>query len=57
MMFKAKYIPITTGSRPLKSYWRTIPADTINEAMAIAKRYVRKGYMLQGILQSMGAIW
>ena len=52
MMFKAKYMLVDAAIKGKAYYWRSIPADTINEAMAIAKRYVRKGYMLSGVATS-----
>ena len=50
MRFRAKYICITTERLP--DYWRSVDADNVNEAMTIARRYVRKGYMLAGVMQS-----
>lgn len=35
-------------------YWRTVHADTINEAAKIAKRYARKGYRLTTVYQHEG---
>jgi hypothetical protein len=41
-MFRARYINLCTK----KVYWRTIWADSLNEADRLARRYCRKGFML-----------
>ena len=44
MTFKAKYIQ-RNNDNPLV-YWRTIRADSVNEASRIAERFTRKYYLL-----------
>lgn len=36
------------------SYYRTVYADSINEAAMLAKRYERKGYICKTIKQKLG---
>ena len=51
MRFKCHYISTTDTSN---QYWRTVDADSVNEATTLAKRYRRKGYMLGAVIQDMG---
>jgi hypothetical protein len=53
MTFKAHYIPQGAAQRALaQDYWRTVYADSVNEATMLAKRYTRKGYMLGLVIQA-----
>lgn len=50
-MFKARYIHRKTGAQ----YWRTVWADSINEAFSMAERYTRKGYYCHSLKKEMHA--
>lgn len=52
MTFIARYIH-RRGLDP--DYWRTIHADTLNEASKEAERYTRKGFIMVGLTQKEGA--
>lgn len=57
MRFKANYKPTNPyreASITMKPYWRTIDADSVNEATDLAKRMTRKGYMLGAVIQDLG---
>lgn len=41
MRFKVEYVSEKLGAR----YWRTINADTHSDAMKIADRYTKRGYV------------
>jgi hypothetical protein len=43
MVFKARYIH---RRQEAPEYWRTIHADTLNQAVTLAEKYTRKGYIL-----------
>lgn len=58
MRFKARYIPITTPittelgiTTSLPDYWRTIDADTLEEANRVAVLYTHKNYRLASLIQ------
>lgn len=42
MRYTAKYLNRTNGAE----YWRTVFGGDLNEAIKIAERYVRRGYLL-----------
>lgn len=46
-MYTAHYINRESGAE----YYRTIYADTINEAIKIANRWARKGFIARNILK------
>lgn len=49
-MWKAQYLKILRGKK-LDEYWRTITnADDVNDAMRIANRYARKGYICSKVV-------
>ena len=47
MRFKAEYLNRATG----ETYWRTIDAYTLNEAIRLAERFARKGYTVKQVKQ------
>lgn len=47
-MFKARYINLKTKAE----YWRTVWADGINEAMTVADRYAKKGFICASVTQT-----
>jgi hypothetical protein len=48
MTFKARYM----HRRQLEpEYYRTVYADTLNEAIRLANRYARKGFIMAGVTQ------
>lgn len=53
MTFTARYIPIRDNGVAMP-YYRILHADSINEAIRLAKRYERKGYMYATIKQQLG---
>lgn len=52
MTFTARYIH-RRGAEP--EYYRTVHADTINDASKEAERYTRKGFVMVGLLKKEGA--
>lgn len=50
-MYKARYFNTDTGA----SYWRTVFADSVNEATRLAERYVRKGFICSTVFKREGA--
>lgn len=46
-MWLAKYINRKTGA----FYWRTVMADTVNEATRAANRLTKKGFLCVGVKQ------
>ncbi len=53
MRFKAHYIQQAVSEGRRLDYWRTVDADGLPEAETIAKRYIRKGYMLGAVIQDL----
>lgn len=49
MKFLARYLSLS-GDKP--EYYRTIYADSVNEAIKLADRYTRKGYLCAGVKSS-----
>lgn len=49
MRFVAKYISV---AKPLPTYFRTVDADSLGEAMNLAKRFCRKGYTVAQVTQT-----
>lgn len=58
MMFLAKYIPVhkdvTLPDNNPFDYYRTVYADSVNEAGKLAARYTRKGFLLASVTQQRG---
>lgn len=54
MRFIAEYnnIKLTAGNRP--AYWKTVDADTLNEADRLARKMSRKGYRMVSLVQQLG---
>lgn len=51
MVFNCQYIPDFNKSTSNVSYYRTVYADGINEAVKQAKKYARKNYILLKVIQ------
>lgn len=49
MRFLARYMH---RRHERSEYWRTIYADTLNEAIKQAERYTRKGFIMAGVTQA-----
>lgn len=47
MRFKARYLH---RRGEFAEYYRTVWADSVNEAIRIAERYARKGYLCAGVI-------
>lgn len=55
MRFLAKYIPVKhdAGNQP---YYRTVDADSVNEAVKLAGRFAKKGFIMSNVKQQEGAV-
>ncbi len=54
MRFKAHYFEQKPTTQKRDEYWRTVYADSVNEATKLAERFTNKGYCLGAIIQDLG---
>lgn len=51
-MWKARYVSATRN----ETYWRTVFADDASEAMKVANRYAKKGFMCVEVIKVEGVL-